>query len=143
EISRRRFMQSGLAAGAAVGLAGVAREEDVAPVRIGMVGVGNRGTFLLQTLLSIPGVTIPAVADIKEAHAKRAEQIIVDAGGDAPMLYVAGERDYENLVARDDLDAVIAATPWEWHTPVMVAAMQAGKYGGTEVPAGLTVEECW
>lgn len=143
EISRRRFMQSGLAAGAAVGLAGVARAEDVAPVRIGMVGVGNRGTFLLQTLLSIPGVTIPAVADIKEAHAKRAEQIIVDAGGDAPMLYVAGERDYENLVARDDLDAVITATPWEWHTPVMVAAMQAGKYGGTEVPAGLTVEECW
>lgn len=144
DVSRRTFMQSSLAAGAAIGMSSMAgAEEPLAPVRIGIVGVGSRGTFLLKTLLSIPGVEINAVADIDETHAKRAAQMVHEASGRSPALYVTGERDYENLVTRDDLDAVITATPWEWHTPVMVAAMQAGKYGGTEVPAALTVEECW
>ena len=43
---------------------------------------------------------------------------------------------------RDDLDAVITATPWEGHVPVMLAALDAGKYGATEVPAAVTVDEC-
>ena len=108
-----------------------------------MVGVGNRGSFLVTTLLSIPGVEVNAIADINEERAKKSQQAVMDATGKAPAIYVNGEKDYENLVVRDDLDAVITATPWEWHTPVMVAAMKAGKYGGTEVPAALTVEECW
>ena len=46
-------------------------------------------------------------------------------------------------MVRDDLDAVITATPWKWHTPVAVAAMQAKKYAATEVPAAVTVDDCW
>jgi predicted dehydrogenase len=47
------------------------------------------------------------------------------------------------MVAREDLDAIITATPWELHTPVAVAAMKAGKYAATEVPAAITLEQCW
>ncbi|MFC1502412.1 Gfo/Idh/MocA family protein [bacterium] len=47
------------------------------------------------------------------------------------------------LCERDDLDLVYTATPWEWHVPVCVAAMEAGKHAATEVPAAVTLDECW
>ena len=62
---------------------------------------------------------------------------------DAPEIYKSGDEDFLNLVKRDDLDAVITATPWEWHHPMAVAAMRAGKHVGVEVPAAITVEDCW
>ncbi len=144
-MSRRGFMQAGAAMGAALALGTGAAQEAPKdkPVRVGMVGVGGRGTYLTKTLLEIPGVVLPAVCDINKEHAARAGKMIADASGKAPELYTNGERDWERLVAREDLDAVVTATPWEWHTPVMVAAMKAGKYGGTEVPAALTIDECW
>jgi hypothetical protein len=118
-------------------------DEASASVRIGVVGVGSRGTHLLATMLRFPGVTVPAVCDILPAHAARAQDCVEKAGRPRPEAYTRGEEDWRRLVVRDDLDAVVTATPWEWHTPVTVAAMRAGKYAGTEVPAALTVEECW
>ena len=144
-IPRRDFLRVSAASGvgAALGAKRLFGQEEPSPIRIGVVGVGNRGTSIVRTLLQLPGVEIPAVCDIKEDHAARARDIIKTVVGNEPGLYTSGDRDWENLVVRDDLDAVITATPWEWHTPIMVAAMQSGKYGGTEVPAAITVEECW
>ena len=65
------------------------------------------------------------------------------AGRGKPDAYVKGPEDYKRLLAREDLDAVIIATPWDWHTPMAVEAMKAGKYVGVEVPAAITLEECW
>jgi len=143
--SRRGFLKGSAAAAVLAALPGSQAEEKPAenPVRVGVVGVGSRGTSIVQTLLQLPGVEIPAVCDIKEEHAKRSQDLVKTARGYEPEVYTKGERDYENLVVREDLDAVITATPWQWHTPVMVAAMQAGKYGGTEVPAAIAIEECW
>ena len=132
-MNRRLFTQL-LAAGVA-GASG--------PVRIGFVGVGGRGTGLLRTLLDIPGVTVPALCDINEANLARAQDIVGKTGSKRPEGYSSGPEDFRRLVARDDLDAVINATPWELHTPVSVAAMKAGKYAGTEVPAATTLEQCW
>jgi predicted dehydrogenase len=113
------------------------------PVRIGFVGVGARGTSLLRTALALPGVEVPAVCDINEANLARALTIVEQTGRKKPEGYSSGVEDFRRMVARSDLDAVINATPWEWHTPIAVAAMKAGKYAGVEVPAALTVEECW
>lgn len=145
DLRRREFLKTSAATGVVAALGGTKAfgSEDLSPVRIGVVGVGSRGTYIVRTLLQIPGVEIPAVCDIKEDHAVRSRDIVKDASGHEPALFTAGERDWENLVVRDDLDAVITATPWDWHTPIMVAAMQSGKYGGTEVPAAITIEECW
>ncbi len=144
--TRRAFLKDSAALATAMALGaeiGVGAQEAPKTVRVGMVGVGNRGTALLGTLLSLPGVEIPAVCDINEANAKRAQGMVEGKRGKTPELYVKGDRDWENLCTRDDLDAVITATPWEWHTPVMLAAMRADKYGGTEVPAALTLDGCW
>ncbi len=138
-LNRRQFL------GGAGALATVAAlpAQDVKPVRVGLVGVGNRGGSLLRTMLNLPGVEVPAIGDINEEHLARAQKRAVDAGRSKPEGYSRGPEDFRRLVERDDLDAVINATPWHWHTPIAVAAMKAGKYAATEVPAATTLEECW
>ncbi len=112
-------------------------------VRIGFVGVGGMGTNHVSQMLKIEGVEIKAVCDIRETHAERASKMIQDAGQPAPTLYMRGERDFERLCAEEDLDLVLTATPWRWHVPVSVAAMKNGKHAATEVPAAVTIDECW
>ncbi len=111
-------------------------------VRLGVVGTGGRGTSLLQIAASLPGVEFPALCDINPQHLARAQDVAVTAGRSKPEGYTS-EEDYRRLMAREDLDGVLIATPWEWHTPMAVYSMQAGKYTGVEVPAALTIEQCW
>jgi predicted dehydrogenase len=144
-LSRRAFLNAATTVAAATALTSAKAKGDASnrAIRIGMVGVGSRGTHLLQTMLSFPGVQVPAVCDIVPERAARAQDLVEKATGTRPEAYTKDQRDWQRLVERDDLDAVLTATPWEWHTPIMVAAMKAGKYAGTEVPAAVTVEECW
>jgi predicted dehydrogenase len=112
-------------------------------VRVGVIGTGGRGTGLLATLLGVPNVEVPAVCDIDEAAAARASGVLTGAGRPVPETYTRDEHDYRRLLDRDDLDAVLIATPWEWHTPMAADAMRKGKYAGVEVPCSQTLEECW
>jgi hypothetical protein len=112
-------------------------------VRIGFVGVGNRGTFLLGNLLDIDGVQITAICDIVADRVKSAQRRVTSKGQPEPAAFTNGERDYENLCRRDDVDLVYIATPWDWHTPMAVCAMENGKHAAIEVPAAMTLEECW
>jgi hypothetical protein len=110
--------------------------------RIGLIGTGGRGTNLLENLLAAD-VKVGALCDIVRDKAVHAQGLVEKAGQKAPELYTEGDHAYEKLVARDDLDLVIIATPWKWHTPMAVASMSAGKHTVTEVPAATTLEECW
>lgn len=112
-------------------------------VRVGFVGVGGMGTHHLNLFLRIPGAQVTAVCDVREPHAQRAARMIEAAGQKPPTLYTRGERDFERLCETEELDLVFTATPWEWHVPVCVAAMRAGKHAATEVPAACSVEDCW
>ena len=112
-------------------------------VRLGVVGVGERGSFLLKLLLGIDGVAVRAVGDVVGEKASRAAAAVQQAGQPAPALFTAGERDYEKLCRREDLDLVVIATPWQWHVPMALAAMNSGHHAAVEVPAAVTVEECW
>lgn len=135
---RRDFLKLAGAAGLSSSLGGAQKT-----VKIGMVGVGNRGTGLVKILVDLPNVEIPAICDINEEHLQRSQDTVEKSGRKRPEGYSNGPEDYRRLVGREDLDAVMTATPWQLHTPVAVAAMKAGKYAATEVPAALTVEECW
>ncbi len=142
-ITRRTFLQTSAVATAAVAL-GRASAEDLAPVRIGIIGMGGRGNGLLQNLLMFPGVEIRAVCDLVPERARNAARHLEQQKkGRPPEVYAGSESAWEKLMGRDDLDAVIIATPWEWHARMAVAAMRAGKYPGVEVPAAMTVQECW
>ena len=112
-------------------------------VRIGIVGTGLRGRSVLDELLAIDGVRITAVCDISADKTAQAVKLCTDAGQPAPAVIVAGDHGFEQLVARDDIDFVYTATPWEWHVPVMLAAMKHGKHCGSECPIGTTLEDLW
>ncbi|HSB13267.1 MAG TPA: hypothetical protein VLE22_02345, partial [Bryobacteraceae bacterium] len=104
----------------AAGFAGALKGAEK-PVRIGLVGVGSRGTGLLRILLDVPGVQIPAISDINEEHLRNAQDLVEKGNRPRPEGYSGGPEDYRRLVAREGLDAVMTATPWELHTPVAVA----------------------
>jgi hypothetical protein len=113
-----------------------------APLRVGIVGVGERGSYHLDVLLGMD-VEIKALCDVDDGFLYRAKKWVTDAGKPTPTVYNRGQTDYLRLVERDDLDLVITATPWQFHAPVCIAAMRAGKHAATEVPAAITVEDCW
>jgi len=157
--NRRDFLKlTGLAVAAGatvVRAAGEATPEDQAAysgefkvppietVRIGFVGIGLQGGSHLQNFLRIAGCRVTAVCDVRTERTDWATKRITDAGQPAPAVYNKGPRDFERLCETEDLDLVFTATPWEWHVPVMLAAMKNGKHGATEVPAATTIEDCW
>jgi len=112
-------------------------------VRIGYVGVGGMGTAHVKNLLKIKGARIRAICDIVPEKVARAQDLVVEAGQEKPAGYWRGETDFVRMCETEDLDLVYTATPWEWHVPVCVAAMKNDKHAATEVPAAVTVEECW
>ncbi|MGB8957870.1 MAG: Gfo/Idh/MocA family oxidoreductase [Candidatus Aminicenantales bacterium] len=157
--SRRDFLKIGAAAGLGAAVAGLgleakpsglpseARSQFRAPaiptVKVGFVGVGGMGSAHVQNYLNIEGVEIKAICDIRPAHVERAQKWVVDAGQPKPAGYSKGPRDFERMCETEDLDLVMTATPWEWHVPVCLAAMKNGKHAATEVPAAMSLEDCW
>ncbi len=142
KINRREALQIGMAGLATAGAVPTLASQGK-PLRIGVVGTGGRGTGLISELLKLDNVEIPALCDINEKHLARAQELVVKAGKPKPEGYSRGEEDFRRLCDRPDLDLILTATPWRWHTPVCVAAMKAGKHAASEVPAAQTVEECW
>lgn len=158
-LSRRDFIRLGTAigVGAAITSMGVNSCENNQPttksgvptipplerVRVAMVGVGNQGSGHAQSLLRIDGVDFVAVCDLIEDKVKRVQEWAKEAGKPEPKGYFNGELDYKRMCAEEDLDLVITATPWRWHTPICVEAMKTGSHAATEVPAAVTIDETW
>ena len=149
---RRSFLRMGAAAGTAwaIGQESLAaddpgvRARPVNKVRVGLVGIGSRGTVLLGTLLDLEGVEIGAVCDIIADRVAKGQDVVRAAGQPKPTGYSRGETDFKRLCETEELDLVVnAVRPWKWHVPISVAAMTAGKHAATEVPAAETIEECW
>ena len=138
QSNRRDFIKTASGAGlllATAGLAGVgAACSPKRSVRIGFVGVGGRGTGMLKVALSIEGVEIAAICDIIPERVERAQRLVEQAGMPKPKGFTGAE-DYKRMADMNGLDAIYTATPFDLHTPVMLAAMRGGKYGGTEMPA--------
>jgi len=112
-------------------------------LNVGLIGVGLRGTNHLRNLLMRSDVKVTAICDIDPNRIDIAKKTISEFGKKLPKVYGSNEYDYRNLLELDEVDAVIIATPWLWHTRMAVDAMKAGKYAGVEVSAANTLEECW
>lgn len=112
-------------------------------VRIGMIAVGLRGQVHLDELLKRDDVEVIAMADPDDRMIKRAQKIVDKHNKKQPIVYDKGDYDYQNLLKRNDIDAVIISSPWEWHERQGTEAMHAGKIVGMEVCGAMTLEECW
>ncbi len=112
-------------------------------LKVGLIGVGLRGTNHLQNLLFRDDCDVTAICDIDTRRNEIALDMFSKAGKSKPMVFGADEYDYKNLLALKNVDAVIISTPWLWHTRMAKDSMKAGKYTGLEVSAANTMEECW
>jgi len=112
-------------------------------LKIGLIGVGLRGTNHLNNLLLRNDISITAICDIDGRRNTIALNMIAKAGYNKPKVFAKDEYDYQNLLELHEVEAVIIATPWLWHTRMAKDAMLAGKYTGLEVSAANTMEECW
>jgi hypothetical protein len=112
-------------------------------VRVGFVGVGGMGSAHVKNLLNIEGVELRAVCDLVDERVERIQDWVVKAGGKKPASYTKGDQDFRRMCDRQDIDLVYTATPWVWHVPIAVAALNAGKHVAIEVPVAVTVDDCW
>jgi glucose-fructose oxidoreductase len=114
-------------------------------ITIGHIGVGNRGGGLIRYFLDLEECRCVAVCDCFEsrrtAQAKRIDDHYAKAKKSAAGKGCAAYRDFRELVARDDIDAVVIATPDHWHVPTAIAAARSGKDLYVEKPLGLSVEQ--
>ena len=157
EQSRRHFLKTLAGTGASLALAGklqgmeaaASAEAGVSPrkplekIRAAFIGVGARGSGHVGTMMSLEGVEIVAIADNYEPSLKASVARVKNAGRKEPAAYGRGDEDYKRMLERNDIDIVIIATPWEWHTRMCVDAMLSGRHAFTEVPAAVTLDECW
>jgi predicted dehydrogenase len=148
-LSRRKFVKNSVSASVFLGLTnpleavpfyGSASGETV---KIGIVGAGGRGTGLMGELLNIPGVRIVSVCDLFREKADHAAALCKEKRNQEPKVYCKNENTWKEMLDQEKPDAVIIATYWEWHTPMALYAMERGIYPGIEVPAALTVDNCW
>ncbi|MFE6775805.1 Gfo/Idh/MocA family protein [Streptomyces sp. NPDC057702] len=112
-------------------------------VRIGIIGLGQRGGGMIDLFLALPGVRVVALCDVVRDKAERAARKVTAAGQPAPALYTKDEEDYERLCQRSDLDFVYVATPWENHFPMARTAMLQGKHVGVECPVAMELPQLW
>ena len=139
-INRRRFLGASAAAGWALSQAVSegASSPSSRPVRVGVVGLGNRGTTLLRTLLEVDGVQVVALADVEGRHRDRAAGIVERATARRPE---AVER-WSSLFERPEVDAVVVALPCDLHAAAYIDAIRAGKHLYGEKPLAPTLAEC-
>ena len=138
QINRRRFLGASAAAGWALSHPVGEGAATTQPVRLGLIGLGNRGTTLLRTLLELEGVRVVALADAEARHRDRGAGIVEKATGHRPD---AVER-LGALIERADLDAVAVALPCDLHATVYADVIRAGKHLYGEKPLALTLSEC-
>lgn len=167
---RRRFLKKGLLGG--IGLYGLSKNESgigdieempgfqappatgksviglqVAPikqVKVALIGIGARGSGHVMQFASLfpDKAIVTAVCDIQKERADKAVEKL-KAKGQTAVAYSGKPDSWKEMLKRDDIDLVVVATPWRDHVPMAVQAMKNGKHVVIEVPAALTLDECW
>lgn len=109
-------------------------------LNIGFIGLGGRGTGLLQDIvLPREEISVLAVCDKYEDRRENGAKMVKEKKGNEPLCTA----DYREVLAIEAIDAVIVATSWADHLPIVIAAMKAGKYVATEVGGAYSLDECW
>src|SRR5437868_7345628 len=111
-------------------------------VRVGFIGLGNRGPTHVDAMKHIEGVEIKALCDIRSEKVDAAKKSL-EGSPHNPKIYTGKEDEWKKLCEQPDIDVVYIATPWSLHTPMAVYAMNHGKHAFIEVPAAKTLDECW
>ncbi len=143
-FTRRDLLKHSIAAAAfptivpssVLGRSGVAPGEKIA---LGVIGIGPRCTYDLRTMLAERDVQCVAICDVQASRRDAGKRLVDTHYNNKDCVLF---RDYRELLARPDIDAVLVATGDRWHAPASIAAAQAGKDVYSEKPCGLTIANC-
>ena len=111
-------------------------------VRIGFIGLGNRGPGAVARMNMIDGVSIKGLCDIRPEKVNEVKKSL-EGSDHQPDVYTDKEEAWKRLCDRNDIDLIYIATPWALHAPMALYAMNQGKHVCIEVPAAKTLDECW
>ncbi len=112
-------------------------------VRIGFVGIGDRGSGAVERMGLIDGVEITAICDTRQAALDGAQATLAKLGLPKAKEFTGSDTAFEALCNSGLVDLVYTATPWQWHVPVALAAMKGGSHAAVEVSVAKTMDECW
>ena len=142
---RRKMIKTtaALAAGTTIFTPNMLFGNDDRKARMAFIGLGGRGRWHLRLCLDRDDVEVKAICDIDPEAIELTNSMLKKAGYKEVPVYSEHEEIYMKMLEQGDIDGVIIATPWVWHTKMACAAMRAGIYVGVEVSAANTLEECW
>jgi predicted dehydrogenase len=142
DLLKRSAAGAALAAPWIVPVAALGRGGKPAPserITLGAIGVGPRGTYDLKAMLQLPDVQCVGVCDVQANRRETGKRLVDKHYQNQDCV---GYRDFHELLARRDVDAVLIATGDRWHAPAAILAARAGKDVYCEKPCGLTVAWC-
>ncbi len=144
-MERREFLKFGgiAAAGFSILPSGSLFAADQQKVRLGYIGVGARGMSHISEGVLRDDVEIIAICDTQEWALSMCRNYLKRKNRPAATEYTGSEDAYKKMLDRNDIDAVVISTPWQFHHQMAIDSMRAGKAVGCEVIAGLTVDEHW
>jgi predicted dehydrogenase len=117
------------------------RAPRIPTVRVALIGVGQRGMGALKRLILIDGVEVTAVCDVRPERLALADSVLADSRHRPAMM--GGDEGWKRACDAGNVDLVYICTPWPLHAPVACRAMEQGKHAATEIPAAISVEQCW
>ncbi len=118
------------------------RAPKIDTVRVGYIGLGNRGGGAIQRIVNLENIEVKAICDIRNEKADAAQKSL-NKNGQFPDVYKGGANEWKKLCERQDIDLIYICTPWSLHTPMALYAMEHGKHVACEIPIATTIEECW
>ena len=117
--------------------------DPIETVRVGVIGLGDRGRDVPKRMAYIEHASVVALCDLLPERIERAQKSLEKRGAPRAIHEFSGEEDWKELCELDDIDLVYLAVPWQMHTSMAVYAMEHGKHVAIEVPAATSIKECW
>jgi len=147
-MNRKEFIKNTALAGVSISLfpsTNIFAESNDAPkVRLAIIGVGERGKNHLDLLLRRDDVDLVAICDVDDRVLKESKEMINKSSKKMPAVYTGDNYSWKKLLDTEKLDGVIIVTPWEWHKPMIIGALDTGlKYVASEVILGITLQDHW
>ncbi len=112
-------------------------------VRVGLIGLGDRGRNVVKRFPYIDDATVVALCDMNPERVEKAQKSLVKRGAPRAVHEFTSEDGWMQLCELEDVDLVYLAVPWQFHTKMAVYAMEHGKHVAIEVPAATSIKECW
>lgn len=146
-MNRREFVRNSSLTAAAITIlpeTSLFANEAGAKLKMAIIGVGLRGQNHLELLLKRDDVDLVAICDVDSRMLDAAKKMITESGRPMPKIFTGDNNAWKKLLQLKELKAVLIATPWEWHKPMIIGSLEAGlKYVASEVVIGITLQDHW